>query len=423
MSSRKRFLAYLIVLHAGMIGFIFWLDTNPFIVIGMELLLLLSFLLGWWWISRLTQPFRLISTGIENIRSNDFGIQLKQTGQPDFDQLVNVYNSMISRLREERISTSEMNHLLASIIKVSPTGIVLFDFDEVIKAVNPAAEKLLQKKEAELTGRRQSELSTKLAEILYYRQDQWRVIRQNARQIFRVYSGQFMNRGFETRFVLFEEFSKEIYQVEKQSYEKVIRMMGHEVNNTLGPINSVLDTYLQSHQDRFTETFAICRDRNQNLTRFMRRLVEVVRLPNPDQQAIDLVPMIKQTCILVKSRFEDKSIIWELDLPDGAYKVNCDQLQMEQVLINILLNAGEAIDKTGKIRILLEPKKDKLSITNNGKPLSEEVQKNIFTPFFTTKPNGQGVGLTLCREILSRHEFQFMLESIKNGETVFWIKF
>jgi signal transduction histidine kinase len=405
-----------------MLAFIFWHNIDPIWQIGMELLLLGSFGFGWWWIFRMNQPFRLIATGIENIRSNDFGIQLRPTGQPDFDQLIEVYNAMIIRLRQERISASEMNQLLASIIRASPTGIVLFDFDDRIKAVNPAAEKLLQHQEAELAGKNQAELSIEMAALLYHRQENWKVIRQSARQIFRVYSGRFINRGFETRFVLFEEFSEEIYQLERQAFEKVIRMMSHEVNNTLGPVNSVLETYIESHHDRFAETFAICRERNQNLNRFMRRLSEVVKIPAPDLQETDLVPLIKQILVLLKPRFQDKKIEWELQSGTPLF-VRCDPQQMEQVLINILLNAAEAILDAGFVRITPDPVHYQLAISNNGKPISPEVEKHLFAPFFTTKPDGQGIGLTLCREILKKHNFNFSLSSSESGITTFLIRF
>ncbi|MGK7396652.1 MAG: sensor histidine kinase [Candidatus Cyclobacteriaceae bacterium M3_2C_046] len=422
MKIQTKFIIYLAGLHLVVLAFIWWQQVPPAWLIAMEVFLLLSFALGWWWIHKLMQPFQLISTGIENIKSSDFGIQLKKTGQPEFDQLVEVYNAMIQRLRQERISTSEMNFLLASIINTSPTGIVLFDYDDAIKAVNPAAENLLNKKESELKGCRKADLSAELVRILYYDQEQWIVIRQSARQIFRVYSGRFMNRGFETRFVLFEEFSEEIYQLEKQSYEKVIRMMGHEVNNTLGPVNSVLDTYLDNHQDRFAPTFRICRDRNQNLTRFMQRLVEVVKLPPPEKQLIDILPLIRQTTILLKARFETKKIDWQVDLTDQPFRIPCDQLQMEQVIINILTNAAEAIEEQGFIQVRFTNQPARLIISNNGQPLTQEVQKQIFTPFFTTKANGQGIGLTLCREILSRHGFGYTLATNGDGITSFEIE-
>ena len=423
MKITLRLKIYVLVVHSVMLAIIWLAEVPVWAIIGLEVFILASVFIGLWWINLLTKQYQLISSAVENLQSEDFAIQLKESGQKEFDVLVKVYNTMIQRLREERISTNEMNHFLSSIIKNSPSGIVLFNFDNKVKAVNPAAERLLHISEAELLGKGFSDMADDMAEILYYHRQEWKVIHQGVNSVFRAYGGKFINRGFETRFVLFDDFSHEIYAMEKQSYEKIVRIMGHEVNNTTGAVNSVLDTYIGKNEDNYARAFQIVKERNINLSHFMKRLSEVVSLPLPELMNINLAPIIKQCVVLLKARFSEKNITWQMWGTEDDLNIMADQVQMEQALINVLTNAAEAIEEQGIIEIECHAQSRELFIRNNGLPLTEEEQKNIFSPFFTTKSTGKGVGLTLTREILTNHTFEFHLKKLPSAKTEFYVKF
>lgn len=421
MKITSRLKIYIIVMHVLMLTVTWIAEVPVWAIIILEVVIVTSVILGLWWVSALSKQYQLISSSIENIKSEDFTIQLKATGQKEFDVLVNVYNTMIQHLKAERVSTSEMNHFLASIIENSPSGIVLLDFDNKIKAVNPSAEKLLASKKNELLGKGFDEIPSDIAEILYYDSSDWQVLNQGLNRIFRVYGGKFINRGFETRFVLFDDFSKEVYQMEKQSYEKIVRIMGHEVNNTTGAVNSVLDTYIGKNEDSYASAFQIVKERNINLSHFMKRLSEVVRLPAPELLEINLIPITKQCVVLLKPNYPNKNITWRILNADIDFSINADQIQIEQALINILTNAAEAIENTGFIEIDYLVDSIALVIRNNGEPITQEQQKNIFSPFYTTKSTGKGVGLTLTREILMNHNCSFHLKTMDSGITEFYI--
>ena len=413
---------YLLVIHLVFVAILWILGSSVWLILGGELVLLVSFFIGFRWIQKIGRHFDMISMSMENIKSQDFTIRIKNTGQKEFDLLVKVYNHMIDKLRSERISTSEINYLLGSIIKASPSGIVLFDFDNRIKAINPAASEILNTQEVDLIGKRSDQLEKHVSDILFLEDNKWHVIHQGSLNIIRSYSGKFINQGFETRFVIFEDFSEEIHNVEKKAYEKLIRMMGHEVNNTAGAVNSVLDTYISKHDDAYARTFQIVKERNENLSQFMKRLSALARMPSPEKTSFDLMPVIKQAVVLIKAKFADKAISWSIREDSEPFMVDADQLQIEQVIINVLTNAAEAIDTEGNISIECSRPNRQLLIHNDGRPLSAEEEQQIFTLFYSTKPEGQGIGLTVTREILQQHGFRFHLKSLHDGLTEFSIQ-
>ena len=229
---------------------------------------------------------------------------------------------------------------------------------------------------------------------------------------------------------MIEELTAEILAAEKKAYGKVIRMMAHEVNNTIGPVNSILQSALkkeslwkENENILLQHTMKIAIDRNQNLNMFMRNFADVVRLPEPDRKKIELHEVIYAVARLMELKAGEKHILFQYQLPDTPFNVFADRQQMEQVLINIIKNAIEAIEEKGVILFATDLNSRELVITDTGKGIPENVAGQLFSPFFSTKKDGQGIGLTLVREILLNHGFEFFLKSFTEGRTEFVIKF
>ena len=162
-------------------------------------------------------------------------------------------------------------------------------------------------------------------------------------------------------------------------------------------------------------------DRNHNLNLFMRNFADVVRLPEPNKKQIDLHALINHVATLMKRKAEEKEIIFEYCLSETPVYFLADEQQMEQVLINIVRNAFEAMDKKGVIRFTTKLHPKKIIITDTGKGINEQQADEIFTPFFSTKKTGQGIGLTVIKEILLNHHFSFSLKTTAPGKTDFEI--
>jgi nitrogen fixation/metabolism regulation signal transduction histidine kinase len=381
---------------------------------------------------QLIRPINTITSGIESIEDKDFSMKFVKVGHYEMDKLIDVYNQMIDQLRMERVKQQEQHFFLENLINSTPSGIVILDFDNRIISMNPSAEEFLGVKASTIIGKTFVEipgtLANKMSEI---KSDDPVVIPISGMKTFRCQKASFVDQGFSHNFIVIEELTEELLKTERAAYEKVIRLMSHEINNSIGAVNSILNSSLNyqnqiEEKDRtyFVEAMEVAIQRNEHLNKFMRNFADIVRIPQPKKTKTDLIDLLKSVQMLISLQIKEKDIDWNWELADNKFIVDLDVYQIEQVLVNILKNAVEAIKDTGEIIIRTEQlHKRKLLILNNGEKISEEIQHKLFTPFFSTKAGGQGLGLTLIREILLNHGFKFSLHTQEDGVTVFVIEF
>jgi signal transduction histidine kinase len=239
-------------------------------------------------------------------------------------------------------------------------------------------------------------------------------------QVYRCYKAGFINRGFVNHFIVLEELTSEIRAIERKSYEKVIRMMSHEINNSTGAVNSLLDLVLdykgqlqEEDREEYTQAIQVAIDRNKHLNQFMTNFASVVRVPPPVKEPYDVHRLLQTIHTLLYAGLNKHQIAWQWQLTTQPLIVHIDVQQMEQVVLNVVKNAIEAIGEKGTITVSTHRSPRQLIISDTGKGISEEEQKMLFSPFFSTKKTGQGIGLTLTGEILSNHGFAFSLETRK----------
>jgi two-component system, NtrC family, nitrogen regulation sensor histidine kinase NtrY len=232
--------------------------------------------------------------------------------------------------------------------------------------------------------------------------------------------------------VLIEELTEELRQAEKTAYEKIIRLMSHEVNNSVGSANSLLHSCLlyaeQLHEeDRrdFVQALRVVIARTDHLNQFMRSFADVFRLPLPRKEPCHIRELLEQTATLFKTELAQRQIQLVWDEQAKLPPIQLDRRQMEQVFINIVKNALEAIGTNGALtfRFGQSGHRSFVIIEDTGCGLSPEIRAHLFTPFFSTKEHGQGIGLTLVQEILDQHGFEFALESKAGEPTRFTIWF
>lgn len=391
----------------------------------LEGVFLLSLILGFRLYALFSRPFDLLASGIETLKSQDFSMQLKPVRSKEFNLLVTVYNKMIDQLRKERIALSEKNFLLTLLMDASPSGIVLFNVDDELVNMNEAASRFIGHPLAILKGKRLKELSLMCNGMFDQALDQKNfVFKKGGTQSYRIQAGSFIDRGCDTRFILIEDISYEIFKTEKYAYEKVIRMMSHEVNNTVGAVNSILTSVQPKLAEwpNHQEAVEVCVQRNGHMNQFMGNFAEVVRIPLPNLQPINITESIQHAIFIVKNHVGDKVVDLVFNPDSNAIVVNADNGQLEQAFINILKNSLEAIEESGRIEIAINTDPIEVRISDNGVGIPDDLKGNMFTPFYTTKPNGQGIGLTVTREILINHQCHFSLES-GGGITEFLIRF
>lgn len=425
-SLRYRYIIFIVILHLALIFLAFkWLNENKLYFIASEILIVISILFSIQIYRDFLRPIEFVRSGIEAIKDKDFTIKFVSTGKSEVDILIEVYNLMIDQLREERTKLNEQHFFLEKLIEASPIAILIFDFDEKIAQINDKARKLFNCEPGFFVNKKLSELDFPLLSQLQDLADgDSKTVKINGIETYKVQRSHFMDQGFRRSFLMIEELTEDILQSEKKAYGKVIRMMAHEVNNTLGATDSILQTtrnYLS--EDSFLdlrEALGVASERNQKLANFMRNFADVVRLPAPRKEQVNMAALVKNTGIFMRALAQQKEIDIQIRIEEEEYlSVQADPAQMEQVFVNVIKNAIDACE-SGK-SIVIEITDSQVSIKNNGLPISDEIASQLFNPFFSSKKDGQGIGLTLTREILLNHGFSFSLRSDVDGWTAFTI--
>ncbi|MEW6369095.1 MAG: ATP-binding protein [Acidobacteriota bacterium] len=434
MKLRHRFILYVAVLHLGLAALAVPLLLEDRVwLLAVEALILMSLFLGYTLYRSVFGTLSVIQTGAQFLQEQDFSTRIVPVGQPEMDQLVALYNRMIDQLRDERVRLQEQHHFLNKVLAASPSGIVTFDLDRRISMMNPAAARILQRSEQELRGLMLAEVRTPFANELHQlKVGESRLIPLGGRRRLKCQKSHFLDRGFPREFVLLEELTEELRQTEKAAYEKLIRMMSHEVNNTVAATNSLLHScrhYAGQLKDEDREDYEkalqVVIGRAEELNDFMKGFAEVARVPNPCRHPCDLRELLMQIQRLLDSELAQRRISWQWDIQADPGPVMLDRGQMEQALVNILRNSIEAIEYAGTItaRIGSSAGVPFVLIEDTGSGIRPEDAERLFTPFFSTKQNGQGIGLTLVREILDGHGFDYALDSAPDCPTRFSISF
>ena len=379
---------------------------------------------------KVVKPLNSIAGGMDLLQAQDFSSRLSPVGQREADRIVSIFNRMMNQLKEERLRLREQNHFLDLLISVSPMGVIILTLDERISMANKAALEFLDEgTEEDIMNKTMDELSGSLTEELNrIPKDTTVTIRLSDSRIYRCSRLSFIDRGFAHPFYLIESLTSEVMKAEKKAYEKVIRMIAHEVNNSVAGITSTLDTIddaLQTIDDTedIREVMKVCVERSYSMSRFITNFADVVKIPEPQKEEVHLNDRVTACKIFMENLCQNREIDLHLELCEENPVVSMDTSLFEQVLINIIKNATESIDTNGKIFIRTSASPLMLEIGDTGKGISKEVETKLFTPFFSTKPNGQGIGLIFIREVLMKHGYTFSLRTYPDGITRFRICF
>ena len=379
---------------------------------------------------KVVKPLDTIANGMDLLREQDFSSRLKSVGQLEADRIVDIFNRMMQQLKEERLRLREQNHFLDLLISVSPMGVVILTFDGKVSMANKAALKFLEMDtEEDMLNKGMEDLKTPLAEEMSrLPKDTTETIRLSDSHIYRCSRLSFVDRGFAHPFFLIESLTSEVMKAEKKAYEKVIRMIAHEVNNSVAGITSTLDTVDDALQtmddtDDLREVMKVCIERGYSLSRFITRFADVVKIPEPQLEEVRLNDRISACERFLENICQDHQVDLRMDLCEENPWVKIDTSLFEQVLINMVKNSVESIEEKGIITLRTSASPVMLEVADTGRGISKEVETKLFTPFFSTKPNGQGIGLIFIREVLMKHGCSFSLRTYEDGITRFRIMF
>lgn len=371
-----------------------------------------------------------IQIGMDLLNEQDFSSRLRKIGQYEADKLVDIFNKMMEQLKNERLRLREQNEFLDLLIKASPMGVLVLDFDYRISDINPSALKILGIKDADVVMKKtlkeiSSQVFIDISEIPF---GETRTITLTDGTIYKCTSDFFIDKGFQRPFFLIEGLTEEVRRAEKKAYEKVIRMISHEVNNTTAGITSTLDTVekelctIPETMD-MREAMKVCIARCYGMSKFITNFADVVKIPIAQPLETDLNNLISNSIRFMEVMSHKRNICIHFEPDENFPKLWIDASLFEQVILNIIKNGIESIDNKGDIYIKTISSVKTLEITDNGKGISKETENKLFNPFFSTKPAGQGIGLLFVREVLNQHHCNFSLRTYADGLTRFTIKF
>lgn len=379
----------------------------------------------------LVRPVSAILLGMDLLKGQDFSSRLAKVGQLDTEKLVELFNNMMMQIKNERVYRQEQYHFMELMINASPSGIIVLDLEGRVALVNPSAVKMLDADSANELLRtnladRKSQPATTLATLSPGDRS---TVRMADSRVYRCACQTFIDSGVMRRFFLIESLADEMMKAEKQAYEKVIRVIAHEVNNTSAGISSLLEaiggifaTEAADADNEMSDAVESCRERIEGLNSFISSYANLVRIPPLHLDAMDINSFVRHNLPFLESICSGAGITLTTRLHTEPIAVSLDRVLMEQVLVNVVKNAKESIGNDGSIEIATAP--GKLIVTDNGAGISPEAESHIFAPFYSTKPSGQGLGLMVTAEVLRRHGFRFSLATDRStGLTSFTIKF
>ena len=368
--------------------------------------------------AELVYPLRTLSNLITALREEDFSLRPRDATPDDaFGELLRDVDALRESMQEQKLAAVEATALLRAVLSEIDAALFAFDEESRLRLVNRAGERLLAKPASRLLGATATEIG--LAELLdddapeaidrafAGGSGRWSIRRSRFRQ-----------EGRPHRLLLVADISRALREEELQAWQRLVRVLGHELNNSLTPIKSIstsLADLLQQEplpddwRDDVHGGLRIVAARAEALTRFLRGYAQLARLPRPVRAPVDLGALVRRTAALetrVTVRVEE----------GPAIVVDADADQLEQLLINVLKNAAEASMETGggvTARWLRRGGAACVEIVDEGLGLSGSA--NLFVPFFTTKPAGSGIGLVLSRQIAEAHGGTFALANRKDG--------
>jgi len=380
------------------------------------------------------RPLQTLANVVAALREEDYSFRARGANPDDaLGELSLEVNGLADLLADQRIRAIEATALLRRVVEEIDAPLFAFDPDGVLQLVNPAGEKLLQQAAVRLLGRTAGEIG--LADCLSATNEALVALPPNtssARWLVR--QSKFREKGVPHTLVVLSDVSRALREEERNAWQRLIRVLGHELNNSLAPIKSIAgslgsrlaETQLDPEQRRdFERGLAIIEERTASLNRFLQAYRQLAQMPPPVIRKVALLPIVERVVFL-----ETRVVVLSRG-PDVTLMVDSDQI--EQMLINLVRNAVEAAleprsggasstnSETGPDRSepqvtlswALEDHSVEITIDDNGLGLLNP--SNAFVPFYTTKPAGSGIGLALSRQIVEAHGGSIELSNL-NGK-------
>lgn len=393
-------------------------EQGPYWFYGWLFLCLICVAITWWLTAWLTQSLADTLVGFEsgllNFKDNDFSMSLPVSNDEQLGRIATIYNQVGGILRQERQAIYQRELLLDKVIQSSPMSMVLTDEKQRVLYSNIAARHLFnqgKRFEGREFGQMLVDDSPEIAKAIESGRDGLCTIEIDEQEhTYHISQSQFLLNASGHNLYLFKQLTRELNRQEVSIWKKVIRVISHELNNSLAPMSSMAHSgkLLVKDDKKLNLIFNTIEERVTHLNSFIQGYATFSKLPLPQRKSViwaDFIARLKEL-----SQF---TLLGDLPTTDGYF----DPAQIEQVLINLLKNALESgsDSKDIELEVKSHAKVFVIAIFDRGSGMSEQVLESALLPFYSTKQTGTGLGLPLCREIIEAHEGKMSLHNRQGG--------
>ncbi|PTY04757.1 PAS domain-containing sensor histidine kinase [Opitutaceae bacterium EW11] len=363
---------------------------------------------------RVVRPLQTMANLLGALREGDFAIRARGAKHDDpLGEVLVEINQLGSVLQEQRLGALEATTLLRTVMEEIDVAVFAFDASSTLRLVNRSGQELLKQPAERILGRSASEIG--LADCLDG--EEVRVLPITA---FPGATGRWGMRRTSFReggrphiLVVIADLSQALRAEELKAWQRLVRVLGHELNNSLAPIKSIagsLGAMVRKNprpddwEDDMKGGLDVIASRADSLTRFMQAYANLAKLPAPTLSPCDFRSLVLRVCALGQRT--------QVHVVEGpAITLPCDAAQIEQVLINLVKNAVEAVQEGGGVQLRWARRDNLLDVFIEDEGPGVASATNLFVPFFTTKPSGSGIGLVLSRQIAENHGGSIKLEN------------
>jgi two-component system, NtrC family, nitrogen regulation sensor histidine kinase NtrY len=415
--ARIAFTALLSGLPAVLASFILlWLGNYSSKIIWTLMLFILIFWVGFALAihNKVALPLQTISNVLASLREGDFSLRARESGSKDaLGEVVAEVNALSETLKEQRLGAVEASALLRNVMQEIDVAIFAFDGRQLLRLVNRAGERLLAASSEKLLGSSASDLGL----VSCLEGEGFRLMEASfpgGAGRWEMRRTKFWQSGSPHHMIVLSDLSRALREEERQAWKRLIRVLGHELNNSLAPIKSLaasLNSLLNRNprpsdwEEDAHRGLAVIENRGESLSRFMEGYSRLAQLPAPRLQPVNVAAWINRVACL-----ETRLAVTLVSGPDLVIQADGDQL--DQLLINLVRNAVDATLSTeGTVRIGWLKNRSTVEIWVDDEGLGISNSANLFVPFFTTKPHGSGIGLVLSRQIAEAHQGSLVLEN------------
>jgi nitrogen fixation/metabolism regulation signal transduction histidine kinase len=367
---------------------------------------------------RVASPLRTLANLLEAMREGDYSIRARHVKTEDaLGEVMEQVNAMSATLRAQRLGALEATTLLRKVMEEINVAVFAFDAEHRLRLVNRAGERLLNEPSERLLGQ-----SAELLGLSTYLEGEAQRTVPHAfpggvarwgigRSLFR-------EGGLPHQLLVVTDLTRPLREEELKAWQRLVRVLGHELNNSLAPIKSIagsLESILvrQPRPDDWEEDMrsglAVIASRSEALSRFMSAYARLAKLPHPTLGPVEVGALVRRV-VGLETRVEP------ILLPGPELTLQADADQLEQLLINVIRNAADAsLETAGAVLVGWDRHDARLTVWVRDEGPGLPNTANLFVPFFTTKPNGSGIGLVLCRQIAEAHGGTLTLQNASSG--------